>query len=367
MRAVSRNDDLDGFFSEKHRSYIQAITTKDGKIVGSVMSVSLSSATDVLLEAMIKTIVMSTLWLMLATLVAVYFITERLVSPIRAMSKASKEFAAGHFDARVEVSGNDEVAELADAFNNMAGSLQHSEETRRLFLANVSHDLRTPMTTISGFIESILSGAIPQEKVPHYLEVIASEVKRLARLVSSLLDLTKIQAGERKFNKTAFDICEMARQIIISSEQRLEAKKLDVDFDTDKFNVYVSADRDSIYQVLYNICDNAIKFSREGGKYIVSIKEAGQKVLVSVYNEGEGISPEDLPYVFDRFYKGDKSRGLDKTGTGLGLYISKTIMEAQNEKISVESEYGSWCRLTFTLQRTSAPKQSSIDRNGDNA
>ena len=168
-RAVSRNDDLDGFFSEKHRSYIQAITTKDGKIVGSVMSVSLSSATDVLLEAMIKTIVMSTLWLMLATLVAVYFITERLVSPIRAMSKASKEFAAGHFDARVEVSGNDEVAELADAFNNMAGSLQHSEETRRLFLANVSHDLRTPMTTISGFIESILSGAIPQEKVPHYL------------------------------------------------------------------------------------------------------------------------------------------------------------------------------------------------------
>lgn len=366
-RAVSRNDDLDGFFSEKHRSYIQAITTKDGKIVGSVMSVSLSSATDVLLEAMIKTIVMSTLWLMLATLVAVYFITERLVSPIRAMSKASKEFAAGHFDARVEVSGNDEVAELADAFNNMAGSLQHSEETRRLFLANVSHDLRTPMTTISGFIESILSGAIPQEKVPHYLEVIASEVKRLARLVSSLLDLTKIQAGERKFNKTAFDICEMARQIIISSEQRLEAKKLDVDFDTDKFNIYVSADRDSIYQVLYNICDNAIKFSREGGKYIVSIKEAGQKVLVSVYNEGVGIAPEDLPYVFDRFYKGDKSRGLDKTGTGLGLYISKTIMEAQNEKISVESEYGSWCRFTFTLQRTSAPKQSNIDRNGDNA
>lgn len=119
--------------------------------------------------------------------------------------------------------------------------------------------------------------------------------------------------------------------------------------------------------MLYNICDNAIKFSREGGKYIVSIKEAGQKVLVSVYNEGEGISPEDLPYVFDRFYKGDKSRGLDKTGTGLGLYISKTIMEAQNEKISVESEYGSWCRFTFTLQRTSAPKQSSIDRNGDNA
>lgn len=365
---VSRYDTLDGFFNEKYRTYIQTITTKEGKIVGSVMASSMSSNMDELLEAMIKTIVMSTLWLMLAALVAVYFITERLVSPIRAMSRASREFASGHFDVRVEVSGNDEVAELADAFNNMANSLQHSEETRRLFLANVSHDLRTPMTTISGFIDSILDGAIPQDKIPHYLEVISSEVKRLARLVSSLLDITKIQAGERKFNKITFDICEMAREIIISSEQRLEDKKLDVEFDTDKFNTFVSADRDAIYQVLYNICDNAIKFSREGGKYIVSVKEAGQKVSVSVYNEGDGISPEDLPYVFDRFYKSDKSRGLDKTGVGLGLYISRTIMEAHNEKIFVESDYGKWCRFTFTLQKGSAPKQqNNTDRNGDSA
>lgn len=363
---ISRYDDLDGFFNEKYRTYIQTITTKEGKVVGSVMVSAMSSDMDELLEAMIKTIVMSTLWLMLAALVAVYFITERLVSPLRAMSKAAKEFAAGHFDVRVEVSGNDEVAELADAFNNMANSLQHSEETRRLFLANVSHDLRTPMTTISGFIESILDGAIPQDKIPHYLEVIASEVKRLSRLVSSLLDITKIQAGERKFNKAPFDICNMAREIIISSEQRLEDKKLDVEFDADRDNIFVSADRDAIHQVLYNICDNAIKFAREGGKYIVSIKEVNQKVAVSVYNEGEGISPEDLPYVFDRFYKSDKSRGLDKTGVGLGLYISRTIIEAHNEKINVESEHGKWCKFTFTLPRVSAPKlQQNIDRNGD--
>ena len=363
---VKRNDTLDGFFPDKHRVFIQPILSSSEKMVGSVMASTTSTDMDNLLASMIKTIIMSTLWLMLATLIAVYFITERFVSPLRAMSRAAREFAAGRFDVRVPVSGNDEVAELAVAFNNMANSLQHSDETRRLFLANVSHDLRTPMTTISGFIDSIIDGAIPQDKIPYYLEVIASEVRRLSRLVSSLLDITKIQAGERKFNKAPFDICEMAREIIISSEQRLSDKKLDVQFDADRDNMYVSADRDAIHQVLYNLCDNAIKFSDEGGQYIVSIKEERGKVRISVYNEGAGISPDDIPYVFDRFYKSDRSRGLDKTGVGLGLYISRTIIEAHNEKISVESEHGKWCRFTFTLAKSSSPKNLEEKKNGDN-
>ncbi|MBP3369104.1 MAG: HAMP domain-containing histidine kinase, partial [Clostridia bacterium] len=167
-------------------------------------------------------------------------------------------------------------------------------------------------------------------------------------------------------NKAPFDICEMAREIIISSEQRLSDKKLDVQFDADRDNMYVSADRDAIHQVLYNLCDNAIKFSDEGGQYIVSIKEERGKVRISVYNEGAGISPDDIPYVFDRFYKSDRSRGLDKTGVGLGLYISRTIIEAHNEKISVESEHGKWCRFTFTLAKSSSPKNLEEKKNGDN-
>lgn len=325
-------------------------------MVGSVMTCTLNSGFDELLESMNKTIIMSSLWLMLAALIAVYIISERLVSPIRAMSRAVKEFAAGHFDVRVPVNGNDEVAELSEAFNNMANSLQHSEETKQIFLSNVSHDLRTPMTTISGFIDGILDGAIPPEKHQHYLGIIASEVRRLSRLVSTLLDITKIQAGERKFNMAPFDICEQAREIIISSEQRLEDKKLDVQFNADRDNMYVNADRDAIHQILYNICDNAIKFSKEGGVYDISIRESGNKVVVSVYNEGDGIPEEDLPYVFDRFYKSDKSRGLDKTGVGLGLYIARTIIEAHKEKIWVESEYGKWCKFTFTLPKAAAPK-----------
>ncbi len=357
---VSRSDTLDDFFQQKHFSYIQPINTKEGNMVGSVMACTMDSDMDNLLEAMIKTVIMSTLWLMLAALIAVYFITERFVTPIRAMSRAAKAFASGRFDVRVEVNGNDEVAELASAFNNMANSMQHSTEVQRLFLANVSHDLRTPMTTIKGYIYNILTGAIPQDKISHYLGIVSTEVTRLSSLVSSLLDITKIQAGERKFNIKPFDICEMARKIIIFSEQRLEAKNLDVLFDADRDNMFVNADEEAIHQILSNICDNAIKFSNEGGRYEVSVKDQGSKTVVSVYNEGIGITPEELPYVFDRFYKSDKSRGLDKTGVGLGLFIARTIIEAHHETIKVESEYGKWCRFTFTLQKSNKPAVPTV-------
>ena len=360
---LSGNGTLDGFFTEKRSYYATGITTSDGKITGIVLVYATSHAMDALLESMIKTIIMSSLWLMLAMLVAVYFISEKLISPLRSMSKAANEFGQGHFDVRVNVRGDDEVSQLAESFNSMADSMQRSEESRRLFLANVSHDLRTPMTTITGFIQSIQEGAIPQDKVPHYLDVISSEVKRLSRLVSSLMDITKIQAGERKFNKAPFDICEMAREIIISNEQRLEEKKLDVSFEVDEDNIYVNSDRDAVYQVMYNLCDNAIKFSREGGAYRIEIRVSENRVTFSIYNEGAGISEEDLPYIFDRFYKSDRSRGLDKTGVGLGLYISRTIMEQLGEKIWAESVAGEWCKFSFTMPKT-ASHRGHEDRKG---
>ena len=301
---------------------------------------------------MVKTIIMSCLWVMLAALLAAYFISDKIIDPLKKMSKAAKSFAAGKFDVRVPVRGRDEVAELATAFNNMASSLASLEDMRRTFLANVSHDLRTPMTTISGFIDGIIDGAIPPEKHEYYLDVIRTEIRRLSRLVGNLLDITRIQAGERKFNKTAFDICEMARLILISFEQKIDQKKLDVEFECKKEKMIVYADRDAIYQILYNICDNAVKFSREGGKYRISILEKDRKVYTSVYNEGIGIPAEELPFVFERFYKSDKSRGLDKTGVGLGLYIAKTIIDAHDEEIWVKSVYGENCEFVFTLPYT---------------
>jgi signal transduction histidine kinase len=347
---VSQLDFLEGVFSEKLMIYAVPIFTADDYVCGTAMVCTTSIKLDNLLELMIKTIVVASLWIMLAALVAVYFITERVVRPLREMSKAVKCFAAGDFSARVPVRGKDEIARLAVAVNDMAQSLDNLETMRNTFIGNVSHDLRTPMTTISGFIDGILDGAIPPEKQPYYLELIAGEVRRLSRLVASLLDISRIQAGDRKFTMTAFDICEMARQILISFEQRIDEKQLNIEFECDRDNMTVYADRDAIHQVLYNICDNAVKFASEGGKLSISLKRIkGRKLQVEVFNEGTGISESDINYVFERFYKSDKSRGLNKNGAGLGLFISKTIMDAHGQSIWVKSEYGKNCCFGFTL------------------
>lgn len=342
--------DLGGFFAKRHLVSGKRISTAQGQGIGYVLVCTPESGYKAFENKTAKVVVIAGIWVMLAALVAVYFISDKIISPIKQMSVAAKEFSQGKFDSRVPVNGHDEVAQLAQAFNNMAAELEKNEDTRKTFLANVSHDLRTPMTTISGFVEGMLNGAIPQEKQNYYLGIISSEVKRLSRLVSSLLDISRLQAGDRKLNKTKFDICEMARQIVISFEQKLDAKKLEVGFECDEDNMYAFADRDAIYQVLYNICDNAVKFSKEGGKYIVKVIKKDKKLFVSVYNEGKGIPSDELANVFDRFYKSDKSRGLDKTGVGLGLYIVKTIIDSHGEEIWVRSEYDKYCEFVFTLQ-----------------
>jgi signal transduction histidine kinase len=298
---------------------------------------------------------------MLAALIAIYFTTEKIISPLREISRASKKLMVGQFDVRVPVQGRDEVAELAMAFNQMAQALQNLDSMRNSFVANVSHDLRTPMTTISGFIDGILDGVIPPEQHAQYLQVVSDEVRRLSRLVTALLDVSRLQAGDRKFDMKPFDVCEMGRQILISFEQKIGDKGLDVEFDCDDERMFVVADRDAIHQILYNICDNAVKFSTPGGKLRMSFAwspaEHGRrrKATVTVYNEGQGIPAEDIPFVFERFYKSDKSRSLDKSGVGLGMFISKTIIEAHGETISVASDYGKNCAFTFTLTKADQP------------
>ena len=353
-------DPIDGIFDSSHIAVSLPILSSDkDSTKGNIFVCASSYALDNLLEVMIKTVFMSSLWVMIAAMIAVYFMTERIITPLRNMSRAAKSFAGGDFSVRVPVRGRDEVAQLAEAFNNMASELENSEKMRNTFMANVSHDLRTPMTTIAGFIDGIIDGAIPREKHEYYLNVIATEVRRLSRLVSQLLDISRLEAGDRKFNMQPFDVCEMGRQILFSFEQKIDKKRIEVEFDCDFDNMYVSADRDAIYQILYNICDNAVKFSSEGGLLRLSVHEYANenKLFVEVYNEGQGIKSEDLPYVFERFYKTDKSRGLDKTGVGLGLYIAKTIIDAHNQKIWVESEYEKYCKFGFTLDKVSSGKE----------
>ena len=351
--------DMGGMLDKKYGVLVTPFQYEYGGEYACALIVCYSAGTlNSLTISTVRTIVLASLWVMIASFVAVYFITERIVSPIKQMNYATKKFAKGQFDVKVPVVGEDEIAELATAFNSMADSLANYEYTRSSFLANVSHDLRTPMTSISGFIDGILEGAIPPEKHPYYLEIIGQEVKRLSRLVSSLLDISRMEAGNRKFEKTPFDICEMARIILLSFEAKIDAKRLDVEFEAPDDRLMVYSDKDAINQVLYNLCDNAVKFSKEGGKYRICITETQTHVTVKVYNEGAGIAEEDLPHVFDRFYKSDKSRGLDKTGVGLGLYICKTIMDNLEETISVASRQGENCEFSITLTKFKEDKHS---------
>jgi signal transduction histidine kinase len=318
--------------------------------LGFVVTFSTVESFGGLTMTLIRTVLLASLWIILGALVILYLFCERVAGPLREMGHVTKRFAKGDFTSRVTVVGNDEISTLGIAFNQMADSLDQLETMRNSFISNVSHDLRTPMTTILGFIEGITSGVIPEEKHTYYLGVIAEEIRRLSRLVTELLDLSRLQSGTRKFNFTNFDICEMARLVLIANEQRIDEKRLEVAFEAEADNLLVSGDRDAIHQVLYNLCDNAIKFSKEAGTLRISIASLPKhKVAVTVFNEGDGIPEADIPFVFDRFYKSDKSRSRDKTGAGLGLYISKTIMEAHGEGLTLESVEGEFCAFTLTL------------------
>ena len=334
----------------KYQICAKEIKPKDD-LLGYAVTLISTSEEDAMVLAVRKTIINSSLWVMLAAVVALYLITERVINPLKNMTKATKKFGKGDFSTRVTVCGHDEIAELGEAFNNMAESLDNFEKMRNSFLANVSHDLRTPMTTIAGFIDGITSGAIPPEKHDYYLGIISSEVHRLSRLVSELLDISRLESGERKFNFICFDIAEMARIILISFEHRISEKNLDVVFETDEDSMFAYADKDAIHQVLYNLMHNAIKFSKEGGKLAIRIAiSPNKKLRVSVYDEGQGIPKEELPFIFDRFYKTDKSRGLDKSGVGLGLYICKTIIDAHGEQIRAESPTENSVEFWFSLK-----------------
>ncbi len=343
--------EFDGIYDGEALVYGLPITTSDdeSKVIGHVFAFSSTDREDEFIRSTRRTVIYGSVWIMLAAVIAAYFITERIVHPLKDMTRAAKRFGKGDFSERLTVIGNDEVSELAIAFNNMAESLESLEAMRNSFLANVSHDLRTPMTTISGFIDGIISGAIPEDQRDHYLGVISSEVHRLSRLVSQLLDISRLESGDRKFIFADFDIAELSRLILISLEQKIDEKNLDVEFNTDDA-ISVKADKDAIHQVIYNLCHNAIKFSRQGGKFTININRVENKrIKVSVFDQGQVIDEEDAKHIFDRFYKTDKSRGLDKNGVGLGLYICKTIVDAHGENISLDV-HEDGCEFSFTLK-----------------
>ena len=271
------------------------------------------------------------------------------VKPLREMADAVRRFGMGEYDVRVDDTGHkDEIGDLASAFNAMADSLANSEKRRQEFVANISHELKTPMTTISGFTNGILDGTIPPEKVNDSLQVISSETARLSRLVRRMLDVSALQARESVQSQVEFDISETMVQVMISLEGKIKNRQLDMDVHIPDDPVRVWGDPDGITQVCYNLLDNAAKFAAPGTAIAVTITTKGTKAYISVKNQGETIPPDELNMIFDRFHKSDRSRSIDKEGVGLGLYIVKTIMNNHKENITVTSKDGV-TEFIFTL------------------
>ena len=320
-----------------------------GEALGIVMVSQPVENSSLILRRIAQTFVVIAILVVAMSVIAMIIVVRRQNEPLKEMATVARSFGHGELDARVHLKEDypEEVEDLAVAFNNMAEELQKSEYQRKEFVANVSHELKTPMTTISGYVDGILDGTIPSHRHRQYLQIVSDETKRLSRLVRSMLDISRLQStGIPEENKIHFDMEEALGQVLITFEQKITSKKLNVEVEMPDHPVYTIANQDQVTQVIYNLIDNAVKFCPMGGTLSLAISEGDNKIYTSVANEGETIPREELPLVFDRFHKMDKSRSQNRDGWGLGLYIVKTIVCSHGENISVTSRDG---KTTFTF------------------
>ena len=281
--------------------------------------------------------------------ILIYMSSRAITRPLRQMNEAAGIIAGGVFEKRIPVRSKDEVGQLATQFNSMAESLHVQEQIRRAFIANLSHDIRSPLTSMLGFMKAIQDGTVPPEQQPYYMDIVLDETERLIKLSNDLLDIHRIQDTELQLTKTTFDINKLIRKTILGFEQRATEKKIIVTSRFAHATDMVLADEDKIQRCLYNLLDNAVKFTPEVGEIIVETTVTGKKVVVSVTDNGRGMSQEEQKHVFDRFFKGDQSRNEDKRGSGLGLSIVQEFIRAHGETLTVESEPHKGSTFQFTL------------------
>lgn len=312
----------------------------DGRIAGCVYITTSLSDMRILLMDILRMFFISAIIAFLIMAIMAFIGIKTMTRPIKKISTAAKSFAHGNFAVRVPVKSQDEIGELTQAFNNMADTLEKSEELRASFIANVSHELRSPMTSIGGYVDGILDGVIPPENERKYLEIISSEVKRLSRLVSRMLNITRLQSEDLLSGATEYDFCEQVRRVIIGFEQKIEEKNLNLDVNFSADSIVVFANADAIFQAVYNLIENAMKFTQDGGTITIDVSSNHGKLWFSIKNYGIEIPEDELPHVFERFHKTDRSRGNDKSGLGLGLYIVKTIINQHKGNVGAQSSNG---------------------------
>lgn len=342
--------DLSGFY-EQNRLVVGKPIQKGGSLLGYVFVSRDVSAIIAVYGTFIYVFFLTTLAVLSVAMLISLLYSKIMAKSLDEMAIAARKYSHGDFSMRVSTDDRtDEMGALVDSFNAMADALEKSERSRQDFIANVSHELKTPMTTIAGFAEGILDGTIPRESEDKYLAVIADETRRLSRLVREMLDMSRMQdhITDPK-NMTVFNLNETIITTLFSFETRAEEKRLEVSLQLPEDELWVKANQDAIHRVLYNLLDNAIKFAAPGSTLVVAIWKQQGKAYVSVSDQGETIPPEDLPLIFDRFHKSDRSRNLDRDGVGLGLYLVKSILDAHDEDIAVTSRDGV-TKFVFTLK-----------------
>ena len=287
----------------------------------------------------------------LVALVASYFMSRSLAKPLRRMEAGAREISLGRYNAIIYDSKIREYNELIGTFNKMSSELKKQDRARADFIANISHDLRTPLTTIMGYVRGIMDGAIPDKMQNQYLGVVLSESERMQHMIENNLDLSKYEGGNFVPNMSSFNLNEIVRSIVITMEKRIREKNIVIDFKYEKAENIVEADESAIYRVIQNLLDNALKFASIGSEIDISIKNKNGFAIFSIKNYGSSISEEEQKYIWDRYYKADSSRSYHKTGSGLGLYIVKSIINQHNQHIEIKSDNNS-VEFTFTLNLT---------------
>ena len=347
--ATDLNEAVSAIYGDERLAVALPITIDETRYCIVLASMKQSALTE-LTRKTLTIFAMTALLTLLVALIAAPYITNRETKPIRDMAAAARQIAHGNLDVRIPTGQqSEEMEELAVAFNNMTTALKNSERVRQEFVANVSHELKTPMTTIAGYLDGMLDGTIPQEKQRSYMELVSTEARRLSRLVRNMLEVSRLQdQGIPAEQMEDFDICGEAGQSLLCFEPRINQKHLNVDIRMPEEGLLVHGMKDAIVQVLHNLMDNAVKFIDDGGTLTVTVKKQGSSAIITVGNTGPTIPPEELPLLFDCFHKTDKSRSTDRDGVGLGLYIVKTIVLSHGEDIFVTSRDGK-TEFTFTM------------------
>lgn len=333
--------------------FVVALPIKDDADKTDVIVFAVEDAVTGLVPYVVN-IITAILCFMLVALVivfiAIYFITRGVTKPLNEMKEVTSHFAKGEFEYRAnEDYDKKDFSDFAKALNKMAYELKIDDEAQKSFIANVSHELKTPMTSIGGFIDGILDGTIPPEQEKKYLTIVSSEVKRLSRMVVSMLNLSKIETGEVKLSPQRYDIGKQMFETLLSFEQKINDKNIEILGFEEMNEVMIEADRDLIQQVVYNLIDNAVKFTPEGGSITLMAESGEDSTKVTIRNSGAGVSEDEIARIFERFYKVDKSRSFDTKGVGLGLYIVKTIINMHGGEITASSKKGEYTQFSFEI------------------